>query len=115
MSAVSDLKRMKLDESKSSSAARSPAKAVAAVVVAAAASDLCLCLAEPDVQSMCLCDSEMTRRFVPEPGAYLLAVKRKLSHIRHRNTDREMLSQVLSHYESATDDSTDNFEIWQCN
>lgn len=105
VSAVSDLKRMKLDESKSSTSAKSPAKL---------SNDLCLCLAEPDVQSMCLCENETMKKFVPEPGAYLLAIKRKLSHIRHRNTDREMLSQVLSHYDSTSEDN-ENFEIWQCN
>lgn len=105
VSAVSDLKRMKLDESKSSPSVQSPAKV---------SNDLCLCLAEPDVQSMCLCENETMKKFVPEPGAYLLAIKRKLSHIRHKNTDTDMLSQVLSHYDSASEDN-ENFEIWQCN
>lgn len=75
----------------------------------------CSCLADPDVDSFCICQNEMLKRIIPETGIYLKEIKKKLNHLRDRSSrNKSVVSPVLSFY-SSNNEETANFEYLQCN
>lgn len=80
-------------------------------------SEPCRCLADPDVDSFCMCQDDTLRRIIPEPGWYLKEIKKKLSQVTRNRTSKNksvVSPDVLSFY-SGRADEPESFEYWQCN
>lgn len=79
------------------------------------ASEQCCCLTDPDIDSFCMCQDDVLKRIIPEPGGYLRELKKKLNRVRNRSSaNKSVVSPVLSFYSSHTEEP-ENFEYWQCN
>lgn len=73
-------------------------------------SQTCTCLEEPDVDSLCLCQNEILKKFVPDPGAYLQRVRFKLVTMRNQKSNVPIPIATMSH--QCCTSENENVQLW---